>query len=227
MTAYRPTVVAFDAVETLFSLDPVRVALADAGAGPRALELFFNRLLRDGFALAAAGDIRPFRDVAQMAAAFVLPEAAAETRERVLDAFVKLPAHADAEPAMARLTREGVRIVTLTNGGVAQTGALLHAAGLDRYVERVLPADEAGRWKPAPEPYGYAAHALGVPTERLALVAVHAWDVHGARRAGLVTGWASRLEHTFADIFEPPDVSGPDLVTVVDRLLALRADTVV
>ena len=121
---------------------------------------------------------------------------------------------------MERLAREGIRIVTLTNGSADQTGALLATAGLDRYVERVLPADDAGRWKPAPEPYRYAATAVGLPPNRLALVAVHAWDVHGARRAGLVTGWASRLEGTYPDVFEPPDVSGRDLVAVADGLLA-------
>jgi 2-haloacid dehalogenase len=49
--------------------------------------------------------------------------------------------------------------------------------------------------------------------------------MHGARRAVLVTGWASRLESAFPDVFEPPDVSGPDLVAVADRLLVLRGGT--
>ena len=55
------------------------------------------------------------------------------------------------------------------------------------------------------------------------MVAAHAWDVHGARRAGLVTGWTSRLEGTFAPTFERADVMGDDLVEVVDGLLALPA----
>jgi 2-haloacid dehalogenase len=37
-----------------------------------------------------------------------------------------------------------------------------------------------------------------------------------------VTGWASRLEGTFPEVFDPPDVTGPDLVTVIDGLLALE-----
>lgn len=55
----------------------------------------------------------------------------------------------------------------------------------------------------------------------MALVAVHAWDIHGARRAGLLAGWVSRLEGHRSDLFDPPTVSGPDLVTVVRELLAL------
>jgi hypothetical protein len=63
--------------------------------------------------------------------------------------------------------------------------------------------------------------ALGVEPDRLALVAAHGWDAHGARRAGLVGAWVSRLEGTFAATFDPPDETGADLVEVADRLLAL------
>ena len=225
MTASRPIAVAFDVVETLFSLEPVGAALEHAGAGSDDLALFFAHLLRDGFALAAAGDHREFREVAAAAVAHVVPDVTSDQRQQVLDAFSRLPAHADAALALSGLVDAGVRVVTLTNGGADQTRALLETAGLNRYVEQVLTVDDVRRWKPAPEPYLHAAHALDLPASRVALVAVHAWDVHGARRAGLVTGWASRLEGSFADIFDQPDVSGPDLVSVADALLALPSDS--
>lgn len=41
----------------------------------------------------------------------------------------------------------------------------------------------------------------------MALVAVHAWDCHGAKKAGC--------------LFLPADVTGDDLIEVVDQLLAL------
>jgi 2-haloacid dehalogenase len=66
---------------------------------------------------------------------------------------------------------------------------------------------------------------MGVEPRRLAHVAVHGWDVHGAQRAGLVTGWASRLESTLPAVFDPPDVAGADLVEVADRLLGMPDDT--
>lgn len=40
-------------------------------------------------------------------------------------------------------------------------------------------------------------------------------------RVGLTTGWASRLEGRYAEVFTPADVVGPDLVAVVDALLDL------
>jgi 2-haloacid dehalogenase len=52
-------------------------------------------------------------------------------------------------------------------------------------------------------------------------VAVHAWDCHGAHRAGLTTGWASRLEQHLAGVFVPADAVGTDLVEVARALVDL------
>ena len=49
----------------------------------------------------------------------------------------------------------------------------------------------------------------------------HAWDCHGASRAGLVAGWVSRLEREYSPIFAPPDVTGADLTEVAHGLLGL------
>ncbi|MFP3899745.1 MAG: HAD-IA family hydrolase [Acidimicrobiia bacterium] len=218
MSAKRPKVVAFDVVETLFSLAPVDDALRPLGVP---LPLFFAWLLRDGFALAAAGDHRPFRSVAASALDGLAPGSGDAEREAVLDAFSRLPPQPDAAPAVERLVSAGVPVVTLTNGGAGNTEHLLAAAGLDRYVERVISVDEAGRWKPAARPYVHATTRLGCRASEVALVAVHPWDVHGASRAGLVTGWCSRSASAFPEVFERPDVTGPDLVAVADGLLRL------
>lgn len=225
MAATRPSAVTVDVVETLVSLDAVGAVLDELDAGADALDRFFTRLLRDGFALAASGAFRPFRDVADGAIAAVAPVLTEQHRAEVLAAFSRLDAYPDARPALERLHRAGVPVATLTNGAAATTTALLERAGLDSLVDRVISIDDVRTWKPAPAPYRHAADVMGVPPGRLAHVAVHGWDVHGARHAGLVTGWASRLEGTFPATFDPPDVAGADLVEVADGLLGLPDDT--
>lgn len=76
----RPTAIAFDVVETLFSLEALDAPLAAIGAPPGLRELWFTRLLRDGFALAAADSYVPFAQVADGALASVLPTATSEQR---------------------------------------------------------------------------------------------------------------------------------------------------
>jgi len=215
-----PKVVLFDVVETMFSLRPVAASLEPLGLP---VEAFFARLLRDGFALAAAGTYEPFRRVASSAVSALAPHASSEQHDAVLAAFEQLPAHPDVEPALSLLSEAGITVCVLTNGSSDATVALLEASRLQDMVERVLSVDEVRRWKPAPAPYRHAVDRLGVNARDAALVAVHAWDVHGARRAGLTTGWCSRLEGGYPSIFDAPDVSGPDLVSVVTGLLALPA----
>jgi len=141
----------------------------------------------------------------------------------VLSEFGELTAHTDVRPAFERLRSEGVRIATLTNGSATNTAHLLQRSGLAEFVELVMSVDEIQVWKPHPAPYRHALSQLNLAGGRVAMVAVHAWDIHGAHAAGLVTGWASRQEGVYATVFDPPDVQGADLVEVVEGLMALTS----
>lgn len=139
----------------------------------------------------------------------------------LLAAFAELPAHRDVAPAFERLADAGIPVLALTNGGADTTAALIERAGLTSLVSRILSVQSIGHWKPQPEPYRYAANEAAVEPSRLALVAVHPWDLHGAPSAGLVTGWVNRTGRTFPAVFAHPHVQAPSLDGVVERLLAL------
>ena len=64
---------------------------------------------------------------------------------------------------------------------------------------------------------------MDAPADRVALVAVHSWDVHGAVRAGLIGALATRLEGGVPAVVCRPHVSAERLDEVVERLLALPA----
>jgi 2-haloacid dehalogenase len=215
----RPLVIAFDVNETLFSLDAVGAALDDAGAPDGTLQRWFGQVLADGFALTCAGDFVGFRDLALDVLARMLGDES--VAGSVLDAFARLDPHPDVAPALERLRAEGVRAVTLTNGHADMTSHLLERAGLRDLVAACHDVGEVERWKPAALPYEHCAQRNDATPERVALVAVHSWDIHGAARAGLVTGYASRHEGGAAAHFAPADVSATDLVGVIDGLLAL------
>lgn len=222
----RPAAVVFDVIETLFPLEPLRPRLAALGLPASDLELWFTRVLRDAFALDASASFRPFREVASGSLRVLLAQrglaAPSDAVEAVLDAFAALDPAPDAAPALRHVAESaGVPVITLSNGGAEATRAMLARAKLDHLVTHALGVDQIGRYKPGPEIYRHAARTAAVPIERLALVAVHAWDVHGAKRAGLLAGWSSRLERVYHPAMVPPDVTGPDLVSVVEGLLSL------
>jgi len=217
----RPQVVAFDAVETLFSLAPVDEVMRGFGLGESMLERFFSRMLRDAFALGCSGRYRSFAEVAEATLTVVAPALSAAGRAEVMDAFRRLPAHVDARPAFEVLRERGIRVAVLTNGSAALTTHLLAANGLAEYVERVVSVDEVRTWKPQPAPYHHAAAILGLRPDQVALVAVHAWDTHGARAAGLVAGWSASLEGSYSATFDAAHVTGQHLTDVASALAAL------
>lgn len=218
----RPAAVAFDVVETLISLQPLGERFERVGLPAHLVQAWFPRTLLYGIGMSVAGDYIPFPVAAGEAlravSRYTLDDAAVA---EVLAGVGELPAHPDVEPAMAALAEGGIRMICLTNGTAAMTEAFLDRTGLRPYIEKVVATQELRTWKPPARVYLHGAAALGLPPERVALVAAHAWDCHAAKRAGLLSGWVSRLEGEYGRIFAPPDVTGADLVEVAAGLLAL------
>lgn len=220
--AGRVDAVAFDVLETLLDLEPIGARLEEVGQPAAVLGPFFMRFQRDALALTLAGDVADFIATARQALRTETKQAMSDDAiAYVLDGFAQVPAFPDAAPALRKLSEAGVTIGCVTVGDPDNTRSFLSEAGLETYVDQVVTTDVVGVWKPAPDVYHYTAKTLGCELDRMALVAVHAWDCHGAKRAGALAGWCSRLEGEFGDVFVPADVRGDDLVEVVDRLLAL------
>jgi len=127
--------------------------------------------------------------------------------------------HPDVPAGLRVLADAGVRVVTLTNGSLAQSATLLERASVDGLVERRLSVDDAGRWKPHPDAYRYAADSCGVALKRCAMVAVHPWDLHGAAAVGMTTGWIHRRGTPWPPVFTSPAVTGRTLGEVAHGLL--------
>lgn len=221
--ANRPNVVFFDVLETLINLDPLADRLAQVNQPATVLQPWFLRFQRDAMALTLAGDTAPFDAVAR-------ESLRTETRYRltepeiefVVEGFATLPTFDDAAPALRKIAEAGVSVGCLTVNSPDKTRRFLEGAGLAGFVDYVVTAQEAGVWKPHPDIYRFAAKRLATPIERLALVAVHAWDCHGAKRAGALAGWCARLEYQPGDVFLPADVTGSSLIEVADKLISLH-----
>ncbi|MDQ3897115.1 MAG: haloacid dehalogenase type II [Actinomycetota bacterium] len=216
-----PEVIAFDVLGTLFSLASLEPLLVDAGGDASTLDVWFTQLLADGFALTAAREYQPFRDVAKASLRTVLPKSKAAARDRVVTGLQRLDAHPDSAPAMGR-TVMNARVVVITNTSADMTRKLLARGGLDAFVDSSVSAEDVKEWKPASDPYAFAAATQDVSLDRMAMVSAHPWDILGARKSGLVTGWCNRTGAPFPAPFGKPDVTGVDLVDVVEKLFALR-----
>ncbi|MBI0537392.1 haloacid dehalogenase type II [Roseomonas sp. KE2513] len=223
-TAARPEAVAFDIIGTVFPLHPLRPTIEELGLPPAGLEGWFAAALRDAFALSATGDFRPFTEVLSGALEEVLGEQglspAPETKALLMERMKSLPARHDAREAFGAVSRAGMRIIALSNGAAASTRALLEGAGLADLVGEIVSVEEVKLFKPRREVYARAAERAGLDPGRLALVAVHPWDIQGAKAAGLTAAYVS-AERPFPPTMRAPDITAPSLAEAAAALVAL------
>lgn len=218
-------VVVFDVNETLADLEPLRARIVDAGAPGHLLETWFAATLRDGFALTATGGYAPFRQVGTDVLHGILtgqPGLRGEPRhlaEHVLDGFSELDVHPDVVSGLRRLHDAGLQLVTLTNGATSVSRELLERAGVSDLIELQLSVEDAGHWKPHPAAYAYAAEQCATAPQGMLLVAVHPWDLHGASKARMRTGWLNRRGTPAPSYFAPPTVQATDLSALAEHIV--------
>lgn len=219
----RPDVVAFDVVETLVSLEPLRGRLEAAGLPGDRLEVWFATLLRDAFALDATGVYKPFDEVAASALAGVFAAHGLEPDpvkiESVVAGFAELPAHPDVEPAMrtrGRHSRRHAHQRRRQDDAPAARARGRAGAGRAHHLDRGGAALEApsGGVSPCCRRNGRrAAAARPGGSPRLG-------------RARREPGWphhrfVARDSQPFPAIMDAPDVRGAMLVEVAGALAAL------
>ena len=221
--AVSPSVIVFDVNESLSDMSPMAARFRDIGAPPHLAKLWFATLLRDGFALTAAGATRPFAEFGMGALRTVLRDVELDRDvdaavDHVMGGFGELPVHPDVPDGIRALHASGRRLVTLTNGSTAVSERLFTGAGIRNEFEALLSVEDAGVWKPAAGAYEYAARTCGTDPSDMLLVAVHPWDIDGAARAGLGTAWIDRSGTPYPGYFTPPAMTARDLTDLAQQL---------
>jgi 2-haloacid dehalogenase len=132
-----------------------------------------------------------------------------------------MPAFIEAPSALERLRGEGLRLGVLTQSTTDAADGVLRFAGLRDRMDLVIGSDATGTFKPDPRAYRAALERTGAGApDEVCLVAAHWWDVTGAKRAGLRTGWVARRERVLLDTVPDPDFRGRDLDEVAEAILA-------
>jgi 2-haloacid dehalogenase len=215
--------VLLDVNETLFPLQPVEARMTEVGLHDQ-FELWFTRILRDGFAAAAAGGFAGFRDLAGHHLRELLRrhrlDASDAVVSHVLGGFDEVVPHPDVAGGLTTLRDAGVPAVALTNGSGELTRGFLDRSGLTDLVAAIHDVGEVGRWKPAPQAYRFVLERRGVAPAAAAMVAAHPWDLFGAGSAGLITAWVDRDGAGYPEAFGDPDVTAARFDHLVERLVA-------
>ena len=216
----------FDVNETLLdlrALDPhFQRAFGDAGVRQQ----WFAQFIQNAFVTTIIERYQPFGAVGAAALDMIATRhgvtLSPTDRAAILSEIKTLPPYPEVREALERLRSAGFRLASLTNSTAEVATAQLTHAGLVDLFENNLSADEVRRLKPAPEPYLYAAKAMGVEASQIRLIAAHAWDIAGALNAGCAAAFVARPGMVLDPLVPQPEIVGSHLNEVVDQILRIE-----
>lgn len=219
-------ILAFDVNETLLDLAALDPHFERTFGNAAVRKEWFTQALQLVFVSTVTGAYSDFGKIFD-AALGVIEERhrkslSSEQRSAILATVSQLPAHSDVPDGLQRLRDAGFRLVSLTNSTALVANKQLEHSGLKPYFERIFSADSVQRLKPAPEPYHMVAREMGVQVSDICLVAAHAWDVTGAKRAGCGTAFIARPGQILDSLAPKPDVIATDLADLASQLLKAR-----
>lgn len=118
-------------------------------------------------------------------------ELSREREDELMAAYLALPAFEDSLPALQALKGK-YPLFAFSNGSYPALEKVLgHNNLLDQF-DGLVSVDDIKSFKPDPAVYTYARRATGAWDRPLCLVSSNAWDVIGARAAGLQAIWVQR-----------------------------------
>ncbi len=115
-----------------------------------------------------------------------------EQRENeLMAAYLSLPAFDDSLPTLKSLKGQ-YPLFAFSNGSYPALEKVLGYNNLLDQFDGLVSVDDIKSFKPDPAVYTYARRATGSWEKPLCLVSSNAWDVIGARSAGLLAVWVKR-----------------------------------
>ena len=215
----------FDLNGTLVDPSVLAQPLGDSGADEQLVQAAFEDAVAQAMVITLTGGTAEFAELigGSLRRRLTMAGRDPSAADDAVGLLGSMPAYFDAPAALERLRGVGLRLGVLTQSAPEAADGVLRFAGLRDRVELVVSASEAGAFKPDPRPYRLAVARSGAAASEVALVATHWWDVAGAKRAGLRTGWVARHDLVLPASVPEPDVSGRDLAEVAEGLAALAA----
>ena len=124
----------------------------------------------------------------------------------------------DVKERLARLQNLGkFRMPVLSNGDLASLGRAVTVLGIP--VDDAISAEQAGYYKPHAGVYQHVIKELGLPGDQIFHVAAHAWDIRGARPAGMAGAYINRYDIPYVDADgSQADLEVPGLAEQADQM---------
>jgi 2-haloacid dehalogenase len=217
----QPKAILFDVNETLLDLAPLKVSVGDALGGRRdLLPLWFSTMLHYSLVETLSGSYHSFGEIGTAALMMVAEQQGialsyADAQAAIVTPWSALPPHPDVAAALKTLSGRGYRLVSLSNSSAIGAATQLENAGLTGLFEKRYSIDNVQKYKPHPDTYQMVLDDLGLDPSEVLMVAAHAWDLMGAKNAGLQTAFIARPAATLYPLTTKPDYVVNDLSELI------------
>ena len=162
----------------------------------------------------------PYREIGHRAVSHVMDRSGIKyTRDEVrylVGEIEKLTPFPEVPEALKRLQSK-YKLVVLSNGDrdMLEAAKQYHKIPFDK----VISVAEANSFKPHVATYTKAAEIVSVKPEQVLFVANHAFDVIGAKSAGMRSAMINRRDRPFEETPHRPDITVPTMKDLADAIV--------
>ena len=162
----------------------------------------------------------PYREIGHRAVSHVMDRSGIKyTKDEVkylVGEIEKLECFPEVPPALAKLQTK-YKLVVLSNGDpdMLETAKKYHKVPFDK----IISVAEANSFKPHRATYTKAAEILGLKPVQVLFVANHAFDVIGAKSAGMRSAMINRRNRPFEETPHKPDITVPTMKDLADAIV--------
>jgi 2-haloacid dehalogenase len=208
-------------VDPLAMSDHLRTITGDAAE--RLAEQWRAKQLEYTFRRTAMGLYANFDVCTRQALQFVLASArlslSALEQDRLVALYEQLDAYPDAIAGLRKLRDRGYTLMAFSNGVEATVRRLLKHGGLLPHLDGIITVDQIATFKPDPRVYAYLAERLQRNQSDTWLVSSNAFDVIGAKAAGLKAAWIRRNPTSVFDTWGiEPDLIAADVIELAEQM---------
>ena len=218
----------FDMNETLLDLNLLKKKFRRHFQDEVIMKYWFSKLLHYSTVMGIMGEYADFAKLSKVALEAVFLEAGVRLTpnisDEILGAFKDLAPYKDVRKAFKVLRNNNIRVIPVSNSSLAMMKEQLTNAGIIDLVDAYYSVDDVALYKPFKSIYLNVAQKEGLEVNEIAMVATHDWDLYGAKKVGLVTGYIKRKETVYNPYYLQPDVSSNDLVDLIDKIVALNSN---
>jgi 2-haloacid dehalogenase len=162
----------------------------------------------------------PYREIGHRAVSLVMDRSGIKyTKDEVkylVGEIEKLVPFPEVPEALKKLQTK-YKLVVLSNGDpdMLESAKQYHKIPFDK----VISVAEANSFKPHVATYKKAAEIMSMKPEQVLFVANHAFDVIGAKSAGMRSAMINRRDRPFEDTPHKPDVTVPTMKDLADAMV--------